>query len=228
MVRHLSDCPNLTYEPCDLLVLHLPLSMAHMLLVPVPDWFHRKRVVSVRAALGRGMDILVHLQRKKWKHETWTEIKYTNTYTLMCIYTRCSCQKSRRCCEVNVVQNRAQADTQCAAETRSDPGWWRTLNWHWQKQNIQHSFHTLHICGVTAVQKHNVFLSAHLHLCLGSTNTPVGRLVGATAQVDGELSNMCLCAREHREKLHEVHGPHVTVGPSMWPLLQAKLGDGRL
>lgn len=45
--------------------------------------------------------------------------------------------------------------------------------------------------------------------------TPVGRLVGAAAKVDGELSNMCVGARQHGEQLHEVHGPHVTVGPAM-------------
>lgn len=55
--------------------------------------------------------------------------------------------------------------------------------------------------------------------------TPVGRLVGATAQVDGELSNMCVGARQHREQLHEVHGPHVTADTAMWPLLHAELGD---
>lgn len=36
--------------------------MAHMLPDPVPDCFQRNRVVSVRAALGRGMEILVHLE----------------------------------------------------------------------------------------------------------------------------------------------------------------------
>lgn len=35
--------------------------MAHMLPAPVPDCFHRNLVVSVRAALGRGIEILVHL-----------------------------------------------------------------------------------------------------------------------------------------------------------------------
>lgn len=45
--------------------------------------------------------------------------------------------------------------------------------------------------------------------------TPVSRLIGATAEVDGELSNMCVCARQHREQLHEVHGPDMTVGTSM-------------
>lgn len=55
--------------------------------------------------------------------------------------------------------------------------------------------------------------------------TPVGRLVGAAAEVDGELSNMCVCARQHREQLHEVQGPDMTVGTSMCPLLQAELGD---
>lgn len=39
------------------------LSIAHMLPAPVPDCFQRNRVVSVRAALGSGMDILVHLQK---------------------------------------------------------------------------------------------------------------------------------------------------------------------
>lgn len=37
--------------------------------------------------------------------------------------TRCSCQKSRRCCEVGGVQRRALADTRCGAETKSDLGW---------------------------------------------------------------------------------------------------------
>lgn len=38
--------------------------MAHMLPAPVPDCFQRNRVVSVRAALGRGIEILVHLERQ--------------------------------------------------------------------------------------------------------------------------------------------------------------------
>lgn len=54
---------------------------------------------------------------------------------------------------------------------------------------------------------------------------PVGRLVGATAEVDGELSNMCVRARQHREQLHEIHGPHMTVSASVGPLLQAELCD---
>lgn len=37
--------------------------MAHMLTAPVPDCFQWKRVVSVSAALGRGIEILVHLER---------------------------------------------------------------------------------------------------------------------------------------------------------------------
>lgn len=45
--------------------------------------------------------------------------------------------------------------------------------------------------------------------------TPVGRLVGATAKVDGELSHVCVGARQHREQLHEVHGPYMAVGTTM-------------
>ena len=45
--------------------------------------------------------------------------------------------------------------------------------------------------------------------------TPVGGLVGATAEVNGELSDMCVGARQHGEQLHEVHGPHVAVGTPM-------------
>lgn len=45
--------------------------------------------------------------------------------------------------------------------------------------------------------------------------TPVGRLVGATAKVDGELSNMCVGARQHREQLHEVHCPYMAVGTTV-------------
>lgn len=45
--------------------------------------------------------------------------------------------------------------------------------------------------------------------------TPVGRLVGATAEVDGELSDMCVSARQHRKQLHEVYGPYMAVGTPM-------------
>lgn len=54
--------------------------------------------------------------------------------------------------------------------------------------------------------------------------TPVGRLVRTTAQIDGKLSKMSVCAGQHREQLHEVHGPHVMVWPTVWTLLQAELG----
>lgn len=54
---------------------------------------------------------------------------------------------------------------------------------------------------------------------------PVGGLVGATAQVNGELSDVCVGARQHRQQLHEVHGPHVTVGAAVRPLLQAEFCD---
>lgn len=57
---------------------------------------------------------------------------------------------------------------------------------------------------------------------------PVGRLVGPTAQVDGELCYMGMCARKDRQQLHEVYCPDVTVGTAMCPLLQAELGDGGL
>lgn len=40
--------------------------------------------------------------------------------------TRCSCQRSRRCCEVGGVQRRAPADTRCGAETKSGLGWSKT------------------------------------------------------------------------------------------------------
>lgn len=54
---------------------------------------------------------------------------------------------------------------------------------------------------------------------------PVGRLVGATAQVNGELSDMRVGARQHGQQLHEVHSPHVTVGAAVRPLLQAEFCD---
>lgn len=57
---------------------------------------------------------------------------------------------------------------------------------------------------------------------------PVGRLVGAAAQVDGELSNVRVGARQHRQQLHEVHGPDVALGAAVRALLQAELGDGGL
>lgn len=38
--------------------------MDHMLPAPVPDCFQRNRVVSVSAALGKGIEIRVHLERQ--------------------------------------------------------------------------------------------------------------------------------------------------------------------
>lgn len=54
--------------------------------------------------------------------------------------------------------------------------------------------------------------------------TPVGGLVGTAAQIDGKLSEVSVCARQHGEQLHEVHGPHVTLGPAVGLLLQAEFG----
>ena len=54
---------------------------------------------------------------------------------------------------------------------------------------------------------------------------PVGGLVGATAQVDGELGHVCVGARQHWQQLHEVQRPHVAVETPVGPLLQAELGN---
>lgn len=54
---------------------------------------------------------------------------------------------------------------------------------------------------------------------------PVGRLVGSTAQVDGELGHVGVCGRQNRQQLHEVYGPDVTLGTTVCPLLQTELGD---
>lgn len=45
--------------------------------------------------------------------------------------------------------------------------------------------------------------------------TPVGRLVGATAQVDGELGDMRVRARKHWQQLHEVHRPNMAFSTTM-------------
>lgn len=54
------------------------------------------------------------------------------------ILTRCSCRRSRRCCEVGGVQHRAPADTRCGAETRSDPGWWKTPDSRCKNKRTSH------------------------------------------------------------------------------------------
>lgn len=102
----------------------LPLSMAHMLPATVPDCFQRKRVASVSAAVGRGMEILVHLEREAKEMETFKlEVRGGMHQKKQRFLTRCSCQRSRRCCEVGGVQHRALADTRCGVETKSDLGW---------------------------------------------------------------------------------------------------------
>lgn len=45
--------------------------------------------------------------------------------------------------------------------------------------------------------------------------TPVGRLVGAAAEVDGELGDVRVGAGQHRQQLHEVHGPYMPVGTAV-------------
>lgn len=51
--------------------------MAHMLPVTVPDCFQRKRVASVSAALGSGMEILVHLERQVKEMEAFKSMRKT-------------------------------------------------------------------------------------------------------------------------------------------------------
>ena len=56
--------------------------MAHMLPVPMPDCLQRNWVVSVRAALGRGMEILVQLHTQTGTHQTGLDtLTQTGTHT---------------------------------------------------------------------------------------------------------------------------------------------------
>lgn len=49
--------------------------------------------------------------------------------------------------------------------------------------------------------------------------SPVGRLIGSTPEVDWELHQVSVCSRQHRQQLHEVHSPNVTVRSTMKLLL---------
>lgn len=57
----------------------------------------------------------------------------------------------------------------------------------------------------------------------GTTATlPVGWLVGAAAQVDGELGHVRVGAGQQGQQLHKIHSPDVAVRATMHALLQAE------
>lgn len=57
---------------------------------------------------------------------------------------------------------------------------------------------------------------------------PVGRLIRATPEVDGELHQVCVGAGQHRQQLQEVQSPNVTVRPAVNLLFQTKLSGRSL
>lgn len=54
---------------------------------------------------------------------------------------------------------------------------------------------------------------------VGDGPGPVCRLVGAAAQVNGELSHVSPSTGQHRQQLQKVHSPDVAPGSAMFPLL---------